>query len=251
MSESAGKSAPMPKKSDSRRDHFHGVLLVDKPSGLTSHDVVARIRSRFNFKKVGHGGTLDPMATGLLIILLGKKGTRLSQWVMGSDKVYEGVMQLGIATDTQDIDGKVAFEKDPSGISAERLEEEVKKWRGDIQQIPPMVSAIKKDGVPLYKMARKEQEIEREPRLRHVYFFRLHQYDPPYVRFDLKCSKGTYVRTLCNDIGEGLGCGAYLKELKRREAGKFSLENARPLSEILDMDLDELEQVTLPPSVAK
>lgn len=246
MNKISQNRAPRPKRSDTRQDHFHGILLVDKPSGMTSHDVVACVRRRFGFKKVGHGGTLDPMATGLLVILLGRKGTRLSQWIMGGEKVYEGVMHLGIATNTQDLEGKVISERDPSGITEERLEEEMSKWRGDIQQIPPMVSAVKKNGVPLYKMARNEQEIEREPRLRHVYSFRLQDFDPPYARFRLKCSKGTYVRTLCADIGESLGCGAHLRELRRTQSGKLSIDDAYPLDSIMDMNLAQLEQIVLP-----
>jgi len=245
---SATKGIPKPK--EVRRDHFHAILPVDKPSGMTSHDVVARIRGRFGFKKVGHGGTLDPMATGLLIILLGRKCTRLSQDIMGGDKSYEGQMRLGIATNTQDCDGEIVSEGDPSGITAEMIEAEMAKWRGDIQQIPPMVSAIKMNGVPLYKLARKDKEIEREPRLRHVYAFELLDYHPPLANFRLKCTKGTYVRTLCADIGESLACGAHLAALRRTASGGFSIESATPLKEILQMDLDQLESLALPPTTA-
>ncbi len=235
----------------SREDHFHGILLVDKPPHMTSHDVVARIRHQFNFKKVGHGGTLDPMATGLLIILLGRQGTRLSQWIMGGDKTYAGIMHLGIATDTQDIEGRILAEVNPASITQEQLENEIARWRGDIQQIPPMVSAIKKNGVPLYKLARQGKEVEREPRLRHVYSFKLLDFNSPFARFRLECTKGTYVRTLCADIGDGLGCGAHLRELQRIQSGNFKLENAYTLDRVLDMNVNELEKIALPTSAVK
>lgn len=239
-----------PKRSQTRQDHFHGILLVDKPGGITSHDVVARIRSKFGFKKVGHGGTLDPMATGLLVILLGRKCTRISQDIMGGDKTYEGLMRLGIATDTQDREGRIISEGDPSAITADQLEAEIEKWRGDILQTPPMVSAIKMSGVPLYKLARKDQEVEREPRLRHVYSFNLLNYTPPTADFRLKCTKGTYVRTLCNDIGANLGCGAHLSELRRTASGEFDIRNAHTLAKILEMDLAGLEQIAMPAHTA-
>lgn len=243
---SARKGIPEPKQV--RQDHFHAILPVDKPSGMTSHDVVARIRRKFGFKKVGHGGTLDPMATGLLIILLGRKCTRLSQDIMGGDKTYAGTMRLGAATNTQDCDGEIISEADPAGVTEKMLATEIAKYQGDIQQIPPMVSAIKMNGVPLYKLARKNQEVERKPRLRHVYKFELLDFDPPLAGFRLKCSKGTYVRTLCADIGAGLGCGAHLAALRRRASGSFRIEDAAPLNRILEMDLEELETIALPPS---
>jgi tRNA pseudouridine55 synthase len=222
-----------------------GVLLVDKPSDWTSHDVVARIRGRFRFKKVGHGGTLDPMATGLLVILLGR-GTKLSQRVMGSDKTYEGTMELGVTTDTHDADGDELTRADPSGVTREDLERETAKWVGDVMQTPPMVSAIKKDGVPLYKLARKGKSIEREPRFLHIYEFTITSFEPPQAQFRLRCTKGTYVRTLCHDIGQALGCGGFLRALRRTESGPFSVEDALPLSVISDMTVEELQERILP-----
>ncbi len=238
---------PMHRNQPRRRrfDHVHGVLLVDKPSGWTSHDVVAKIRNHFGFDKVGHGGTLDPMATGLLPILLGR-GTKLSQQVMGTDKIYEGEMLLGIETDSHDADGQVTREADASGITREQIEAEMRKRIGDQMQLPPMVSAVKKDGVPLYKLARKGKTIEREPRLIHVYDFTLLAFEPPKARFVLKCTKGTYVRTLCADIGQALGCGAHLCALSRTRTGGLELKDARPLDTILKMDLAELEKATIP-----
>lgn len=213
-------------------DLWDGLLLVDKPPGMTSHDVVDRIRRTFRLRKVGHGGTLDPMATGLLVILLGR-GTKLSNQVMGSDKTYEGTLHLGVATDSQDCDGTVLSERDASAVTREALEAEMKLRVGDLMQTPPMVSAVKKDGVPLYKLARQGQVVEREPRLIHVYEYRLLTFTPPTATFVLRCTKGTYVRTLVSDIGEALGCGAHLAALRRTVSGPLKIEDAVPLDRIL------------------
>ncbi len=214
-------------------------------AGWTSHDVVARIRGRFRIRKVGHGGTLDPSATGLLVILLGR-GTKLSERVMGSDKTYEGIMELGTSTDSHDAEGKVIARGDASAVTLEDVKREAGRWVGDIMQTPPMVSAIKKNGVALYQLARKGETVEREPRLRHIYEFAILGYEPPCVRFRVRCTKGTYVRTLCHDLGEALGCGAHLKELRRTRSGQLAVEDALPLREITDMELDELLEVVLP-----
>lgn len=226
-------------------DPWDGLLLVDKPAGPTSHDIVDRIRRHFRIAKVGHGGTLDPMATGLLVILLGR-GTKLSNAVMGADKTYEGTMRLGVTTDSEDRDGRVVAEADASGVPRERLEAEMKKWMGDVMQTPPMVSAIKRDGVPLYKLARKGQTVEREPRLVHVYEFVLLDFAPPRARFRLRCSKGTYVRTLCGDIGRALGCGAHLEELRRTQSGALKLHDAATLDDLLQLSLDQLAKRVIP-----
>ena len=220
-------------------DPWDGVLLVDKPAGMTSHDVVDRIRRTFRIRKVGHGGTLDPMATGLLIMLLGR-GTRLSNDIMGADKVYEGSMHLGVTTNSEDVDGAVTGTADFTSVTREAVEVEMKKWHGDVQQTPPMVSAIKKDGVPLYKLARKGQEIVREPRWLHIFEFALLDFAPPRVSFRLHCSKGTYVRTLCADIGRALGCGAHLADLRRTQSGTFLLANAIPLRDLLALKPDDV-----------
>jgi len=226
-------------------DPWDGVLLVDKPAGFTSHDVVAKIRGHFRIKKVGHGGTLDPMATGLLIILTGR-GTRLSGQIMGADKIYEGVMRLGITTDSQDADGVVLSGKPVDGISDGQILEEMKKRTGDQMQLPPMVSAIKKNGVPLYKLARKGQEIEREQRFIHVYSFNMIARNGSDIAFTVKCSKGTYVRTLCHDIGEALGCGAHLHSLRRTASGKFTLADAVTMPDLLSMDFEQLCRKIIP-----
>jgi tRNA pseudouridine55 synthase len=216
-------------------DPYDGILLVDKPSDWTSHDVVAKIRNFFKFSKVGHGGTLDPLATGLLVLLIGK-GTKLSERIMGGDKVYEGVIHLGITTNTQDADGEVIEEKDASHITREQVEATLENYLGDIEQIPPMVSAIKKDGVPLYKMARKGQEIEREPRKIHVFSFEILEFNNPLVTFRVKSTKGTYVRTLAHDIGQDLGVGGSLDVLRRTASGPLHVDQAYTMDEILACD---------------
>jgi tRNA pseudouridine55 synthase len=226
-------------------DPCDGVLLVDKPGGFTSHDVVAKIRGHFGFKKVGHGGTLDPMATGLLVILLGR-GTKLSQRIMGGDKTYEGTMRLGVTTDSQDAEGKILREADASHITRDMLESAMQPFTGDIMQTPPMVSAIKKNGVPLYKLARKGKTVEREPRLIHVYEFSLLDYVCPCADFRLRSTKGTYVRTICHDTGETLGCGAHLAALRRTRSGSFSVTDALPLEDLIALSMTDLQRRIIP-----
>lgn len=209
-----------------------GVLLVDKPAGMTSSDVVVAVRRMFKLKKVGHGGTLDPAATGLLVLLVGR-GTRLSERVMGGDKTYEGVLRLGQATTTQDAEGEPAGGADPSGVTEEALRALIASdFIGDIYQIPPMVSALKKDGVPLYKMARRGEEVAREPRLVHVFSFDVASFGIPDSTIVVRCSKGTYVRTLCHDIGAKLGCGGHLAALRRTRCGAFRVEDAIPFADL-------------------
>lgn len=226
-------------------DVADGVLLVDKPAGPTSHDVVDKIRRTFGFKKTGHGGSLDPQATGLLILLIGR-GTKLSSRFLGADKTYEGVMHMGITTDSQDADGTVLTESPSDSITREQVEACMKEKTGDSFQTPPMVSAVKINGVPLYKRARKGQTVEREPRLIHVYEFTLNEWNPPHVSFRCACTKGTYVRTLCADIGETLGCGAHLSALRRTQCGELNLADAAPLNELLKIDRRELIQRIIP-----
>jgi len=225
-------------------DPYDGVLLVDKPSGPTSHDIVDAIRRRFDFDKVGHGGTLDPQATGLLILLIGK-ATKLSDRFIGSDKAYDGDLMLGIATDSFDADGRIVREADWRGVTREQVEAELAKRQGDILQTPPMVSAVKVAGVPLYKRARKGQTVERKPRLIHVYEFSLRAFDPPIASFTMRCTKGTYVRSLCADVGDALGCGAHLKALRRTASGAFKVESAAPLDSLLAMDRTQLRSRVL------
>ncbi|MEA2067724.1 MAG: tRNA pseudouridine(55) synthase TruB [Verrucomicrobiota bacterium] len=220
-------------------DPFDGILLVDKPTEWTSHDVVAKIRNHFKFSKVGHGGTLDPLATGLLVLLIGK-GTKLSDRIMGGDKIYEGTIRMGVATSSQDADGEVLEEKDASHITREQVEAAIENYLGDIEQIPPMVSAIKKDGVPLYKMARKGQEIEREPRKIHVFEYDVLAFDNPLVTFRIKSTKGTYVRTLAHDLGNDLGVGGSLDALRRTGSGQLSVDKAFTMEEILECDRETI-----------
>jgi tRNA pseudouridine55 synthase len=222
-----------------------GILLIDKPQEWTSHDAVAKIRNFFNLNKVGHGGTLDPNATGLIAILIGR-GTKMSQRVMSGDKTYEGEILFGVETDSQDTDGEVVAEKDPSGVTEEQLVEEMRSVIGDQMQMPPMVSAIKKDGVPLYKLARKGQEIEREPRFVHIYKFKLNSFELPRATFEIKCTKGTYVRTIAHDLGTRLGCGATLSQLRRTQSGTFDISNAWKLEDILKWDRTELAKNLIP-----
>jgi tRNA pseudouridine55 synthase len=224
---------------------FDGVLLVDKPSGMTSHDVVDRVRRHFGFKKVGHCGTLDPAATGLLILVL-ERATKLQDRLMSDDKAYEGTMFLGVATDSQDADGEVIAEKPVPPLTEEDIDQAFAKFRGDIQQVPPMVSAVKYQGTPLYKLARKGQTVEREPRLIHIYDLRVLGLELPRIRFRVTCTKGTYVRTLCSDIGDLLGCGAHLHDLRRTRSGDFDVKDAHTLETILGQTRDQLKAFIIP-----
>lgn len=223
-----------------------GLLLVDKPRDWTSHDVVGFLRSRYRLAKVGHGGTLDPMATGLLVILLGK-GTKLSDQVMAGEKWYEGTVTLGATTNTQDADGEVLETRPvPADLTAGQVEKALAGFTGDILQIPPMVSAIKKDGVPLYKLARQGKEIEREPRPVVIHALELLRFEPPELDLRIRCGKGTYVRTLAHDLGESLGCGAHLSALRRTGSGQFKVADAVDVEVFRDLDLDAFKQRVLP-----
>lgn len=224
---------------------FDGVLLVDKPPRLTSHDVVDRLRRHFQFHKVGHCGTLDPMATGLLVIVL-ERATKLQARLMSDDKTYEGTLRLGVATDSHDADGAVLAEQPVPALTAAQLEATLAQFRGDIQQVPPMVSAIKHQGTPLYKLARKGQTIEREPRLVHIYDLRVLALNLPDIRFRCVCTKGTYVRTLCHDIGQQLGCGGHLADLRRTRSGAFDVQDARPLADLLSLQREQLIPLVIP-----
>ena len=183
--------------------------------------------------------------TGLLVMLIGR-GTKVSARIMNSDKTYEGEMRLGVATSTEDVDGEVLETRDASAVTREQLEAEMARRTGDLMQTPPMVSAVKKQGVPLYKLARKGREIEREPRLIHVFEFTLLDYPPPRARFRLRCTKGTYVRTLCADIGRALGCGAHLSALRRTQAGDYLVTDAVPLDTMMTFSRDDLWERLLP-----
>lgn len=207
------------------KNDIDGLLLLDKPSGQTSHDMVDFVRRKFGFKKVGHCGTLDPLATGLLMLVLGK-ATKIQDLLMAEDKVYAGTMTLGTTTDTQDSDGQTLETHPVPPIDEARLRQVMDKFVGDFYQTPPMVSAIKHQGVPLYKLARQGKEIPREPRLVHIFHYKIIEWSSPRLRFEITCSKGFYVRTYCHDIGQELGCGAHLSQLARLQSGNFTLERA-------------------------
>lgn len=210
-----------------------GVLLVDKATGMTSHDVVAIARRTLNTKKVGHCGTLDPLATGLLIIVIGR-GTKIQDLLMAEDKEYVGTMKLGEITDSQDADGEVTETRPVAEYTREQLEATFAKFQGDFYQTPPMVSAIKKEGVPLYKLARQGKTVEREPRFVHVFGHDILNVRLPEIDFRVACSKGFYVRTYAHDIGLDLGCGAHLQSLRRTKSGRFTLEHAVTVAELKD-----------------
>lgn len=205
--------------------NLDGVLIVDKAPGMTSHDVVAIVRRAFDIKKVGHCGTLDPLATGLLIVVIGR-GTKIQDLLMSEDKEYMGTLRLGEITDSQDADGEIVETKPVPELTPERIEGAFAKFDGDFYQMPPMVSAIKKDGVPLYKLARQGKTVAREPRFVHIFAHEIKNIALPEIEFRVVCSKGFYVRTYASDIGSDLGCGAHLKALRRTKSGKFTLEHA-------------------------
>ena len=208
-----------------------GVLLVDKAPGMTSHDVVAIVRRALNNKKLGNCGTIDPLATGLLIIVLGR-ATKIQDLLMSEDKEYVGTMTLGTTTDSQDADGQVVETKPVGEYTKEQIDAAFAKFHGDFYQMPPMVSAIKKDGVPLYKLARQGKVVEREPRFVHVFAHEIQAVRLPEIDFRVVCSKGFYVRTYSFDIGNELGCGAHLKTLRRTKSGRFDLQRSVTVEEL-------------------
>ena len=226
-------------------DPLDGALLIDKPAGPTSHDVVDAIRRRFQIKKAGHCGTLDPNATGLLIIVLGR-GTKLSEKMMSADKVYEGAIKLGETTTSYDADGELTGSLPVPPLTLDQLNEEAATFSGDLMQLPPMVSAVKKDGVPLYKLARKGIEVERKERLVHIYSFRFSSYQEPIGQVRVACTKGTYVRALAHDLGQKLGCGAHLASLRRTVSGRFDVADASPLDQVLALSTPELAKRVIP-----
>ena len=228
-----------------------GVLLVDKAPGMTSHDVVAIVRRRLQMKKVGHCGTLDPIATGLLLLTLGR-GTKIQDLLMSEDQEYSGTMMLGVATDTQDSAGTVTQERPVPQLDEATIRGAFDKFSGDFYQMPPMVSAIKQGGVPLYKLARQGKTVEREPRLVHVYRYSIDRIGLPEIDFTVVCSKGFYVRTYAHDIGETLGCGAHLKNLRRTKSGRFGVEGAITVEELKNSEpVDILSRILTLPEVSR
>lgn len=220
-----------------------GFLNVDKPPGWTSSDVVVKLRSAFLLRqrglKIGHGGTLDPMATGVLPICIGGT-TRLSEFVSKGDKTYQMSAVLGISTDTYDSEGAEVYTGDYSAVNATDLTSVIAEFRGEIDQVPPMYSAIKKDGQPLYKLARKGKTIAREPRKVKVHTLELTEWDPPHLKLKIECGSGFYARSLANDIGQRLGCGAHMTSLRRTRAGDFGITDSRSLDTLIACSADDL-----------
>ncbi len=221
-----------------------GVLLVDKAAGMTSHDVVALVRRRLQIRKVGHCGTLDPLATGLLLLTLGR-GTKIQDLLMAEDKEYSGTMMLGAKTSTQDKDGEVIERREVPPLEEKTIRAAFEKFRGDFYQTPPMVSAIKQAGVPLYKLARQGKTVEREPRLVHIYRYSIDRVTLPEIDFTVVCSKGFYVRTYAHDIGAELGCGAHLYSLRRVKSGRFDVASAITVDEIKNAEPSEIARRVL------
>lgn len=220
---------------------LEGILLVDKPRDHTSHDVVARLRGKLKMRRIGHAGTLDPMATGLLIILVGK-ATSASQYLISLDKEYEGTIELGKVTDTQDADGEVMETRPVPPLTEADVKAAMAGFLGDQYQMPPMYSAIKIDGVPLYKSARKGAEVEREPRFIRVMNWELTRFALPHLDFRMRVTKGTYVRTLAHDLGQKLGTGAHLAALRRTASDKFHVSHALTIEQIQALTLPEIEK---------
>ncbi len=224
---------------------MNGILLIDKPSGWTSSDVVAKLRGVLHERRVGHAGTLDPLATGLLVVFVGR-ATRAAEFAESQDKRYRAGLRLGLSTDTQDITGRVLEER-PVTVTEEQLEAALAAFQGEQEQIPPMYSAIKIKGQKLYEIARRGGSVERKPRRIAVHELRLCGREGEDFLLDIHCSKGTYVRTLCHDIGAFLGCGGCMSSLRRTAAGDFSLDRAYTLEQVIAAaDRGEAEALLLP-----
>ena len=211
---------------------MNGIVIIDKPQGWTSQDVTARLRRVFNTRRIGHGGTLDPMATGVLPVFVGR-ATRGVEFFEHAEKTYETVLRLGMTTDTEDISGNVLTEQD-AFVTGEELEAVLEKFRGDILQVPPMYSALKINGQKLVDMARKGKTVERQTRPITIHELTLLGMEAEGIRLRVRCSKGTYIRTLCKDIGEALGCGGCMAALRRVQAGEYTIDEAVPLLQLLE-----------------
>lgn len=216
---------------------MNGIVIVDKPQGWTSQDVTARLRRVYATRRIGHGGTLDPMATGVLPVFVGR-ATRGVEFFEHAEKTYETLLLLGRTTDTQDVTGTVLAEKTVR-LSPADIENVLPRFRGNILQVPPMYSALKVNGKKLYELARKGQEVERQPRPITVFELTNLGFDGTRLRLRVKCSKGTYIRTLCQDIGEALGCGGCMEALRRVRAGEYGIEDAVPLEQLLESETPE------------
>jgi len=217
---------------------MNGIVIVDKPQDWTSQDVTARLRRVFNTRRIGHGGTLDPMATGVLPVFVGR-ATRGVEFFEHAEKTYETVLRLGLTTDTEDIWGETIEERSVE-FTAEKLEAVLESFRGEILQVPPMYSALKVNGQKLCDLARKGKEVERKPRPITIHQLTLLEVGENTLRLRVKCSKGTYIRTLCKDIGEALGCGGCMAQLRRVTAGEYTIEESVPLQQLLETETPEI-----------
>ena len=211
---------------------MNGIVIIDKPQKWTSQDVTARLRRVFNTRRIGHGGTLDPMATGVLPVFVGR-ATRGVEFFEHAEKTYETVLRLGLTTDTEDVFGNTLIEQEVH-ISETEFLSVLPRFRGKIEQIPPMYSALKVNGQKLCDLARKGKEVERQPRPIEIFELTLLEFTGNTARLRVRCSKGTYIRTLCKDIGEALGCGGCMQELRRIQAGEYTIDEAVPLQTLLD-----------------
>jgi tRNA pseudouridine55 synthase len=213
---------------------LNGIIVIDKPPDITSARVVASVKKALNAAKVGHAGTLDPFAEGVLVCCV-NQATRLAGFLLNDPKKYVAVLKLGQETDTQDFTGTVVAGSEPTGLSQQTIRNVFRSFEGTVEQLPPVYSALKHKGVPLYKLARRGQPVQKPPRRVHIYEINVIQIDLPFVRFDVVCSAGTYIRTLGADIGRALGCGGHLHGLKRVESSGYTLEQATPLSELAEL----------------
>ena len=216
---------------------MNGIVIIDKPPEWTSQDVVSKLRGVLHTKRIGHGGTLDPMATGVLPVFVGR-ATRAVEFFEHAEKTYEAVLRLGITTDTEDITGTVLEEK-PVSVTAQQLEDVLSRFRGEIQQIPPMYSALKINGQKLCDLARKGKEVERKPRTITILELTCLDFDGQAARLRVNCSKGTYIRTLCKDIGQALGCGGCMESLRRTAAGAYTIGEAVALQTLVEANHPE------------
>jgi len=221
-----------------QKNNIHGVILLDKPTGMSSNAALQRIKHNFNAKKAGHTGSLDPLATGLLPICLGQ-ATKVSEYLLNSHKKYTTVIKLGEITETLDSEGEVTIRK-PVQVSEQQLSDALEQFKGDIKQVPPMYSALKKDGQPLYKLARKGEVIERPARDMTVHSLTANRIDETHVELSVHCSSGFYIRSLGHDLGQVLGCGAHVVELRRTDIKAINVDQAHSLEKVLEADLKDL-----------
>lgn len=239
-----------PRRSRPERPGPSGFLVVDKPAGRTSHDIVDEARRWLGTRRVGHLGTLDPQATGVLPLAI-RQATKLIHYIEDKQKVYDGTIVLGIETDTLDAEGEVVARHDGPLPSRDQVLAALARFRGDVQQVPPMYSAVKKDGVPLHRLARQGIDVEREPKWITIDELELLRFEPPAFDLRVRCSAGTYVRVLASDLGRALGCGAHLSALRRTQSGPFRIEQARTVAECADAAAkEELEASLIPPALA-